>query len=226
MFDRLKEEQRAAIENAIISLPETVDADHREREERCRDHLLARLPEAALVTPSARERYAVLNADGRAPGKPPPSYEDDWSEVPWSAREYLKDQGVDVDAKDNQRVQAAIQPVEDFATTYLNDVQPVDASHDIVPALSALSRRLRQTARARVRPRAPARRRRPAPRGIRLGQEDRERTACHESGRALVGMLTPGADPVRKVSIIPRPGTWARDLTLKSVRAIAVIIAL
>jgi cell division protease FtsH len=35
-------------------------------------------------------------------------------------------------------------------------------------------------------------------------EKDRERTAYHESGHALVGMLTPGADPVRKVSIIPR----------------------
>jgi cell division protease FtsH len=43
-----------------------------------------------------------------------------------------------------------------------------------------------------------------APRGIILGPADRERTAYHESGHALVGMLTTGADPVRKVSIIPR----------------------
>jgi cell division protease FtsH len=43
-----------------------------------------------------------------------------------------------------------------------------------------------------------------APRGIVLGLEDRERTAYHESGHALVGMLTADADPVRKVSIIPR----------------------
>jgi cell division protease FtsH len=43
-----------------------------------------------------------------------------------------------------------------------------------------------------------------APRGIILSSEDRERTAYHESGHALVGMLTPDADPVRKVSIIPR----------------------
>ena len=43
-----------------------------------------------------------------------------------------------------------------------------------------------------------------APRGIILAPADRERTAYHESGHALVGMLTPAADPVRKVSIIPR----------------------
>ena len=41
-------------------------------------------------------------------------------------------------------------------------------------------------------------------RGITLSREERERTAYHESGHALLGMLTPGADPVRKVSIIPR----------------------
>jgi cell division protease FtsH len=43
-----------------------------------------------------------------------------------------------------------------------------------------------------------------APRGIVLSAADRERTAYHEAGHALMGMLTPGADPVRKVSIIPR----------------------
>jgi cell division protease FtsH len=37
-----------------------------------------------------------------------------------------------------------------------------------------------------------------------LTDADRERTAYHEAGHALVGMLTPGADPVRKISIIPR----------------------
>jgi cell division protease FtsH len=37
-----------------------------------------------------------------------------------------------------------------------------------------------------------------------ISDEDRYRTAYHEAGHAIVGMLTPGADPVRKVSIIPR----------------------
>ena len=41
-------------------------------------------------------------------------------------------------------------------------------------------------------------------REIMLSAEERERTAYHESGHALLGMLMPGADPVRKVSIIPR----------------------
>ena len=43
-----------------------------------------------------------------------------------------------------------------------------------------------------------------AERQIMMSDEDRRRTAYHEGGHAIVGMLTPGADPVRKVSIIPR----------------------
>ena len=43
-----------------------------------------------------------------------------------------------------------------------------------------------------------------AERQVVMTDADRRRTAYHESGHALVGMLTPGADPVRKISIIPR----------------------
>ena len=43
-----------------------------------------------------------------------------------------------------------------------------------------------------------------AARSVVITDEDRRRTAYHEAGHAVVGMLTPGADPVRKVSIIPR----------------------
>jgi cell division protease FtsH len=43
-----------------------------------------------------------------------------------------------------------------------------------------------------------------AERQVMLSPDDRRRTAYHEGGHALVGMLTEGADPVRKVSIIPR----------------------
>jgi cell division protease FtsH len=43
-----------------------------------------------------------------------------------------------------------------------------------------------------------------AERKVLISAGDRRRTAYHEGGHALVGMLTPNADPVRKVSIIPR----------------------
>jgi cell division protease FtsH len=37
-----------------------------------------------------------------------------------------------------------------------------------------------------------------------LGPDDRERIAYHESGHAVLGILVPGADPVHRVSIVPR----------------------
>jgi cell division protease FtsH len=41
-------------------------------------------------------------------------------------------------------------------------------------------------------------------RNILLNAADRERTAYHEAGHALVGLLVPGSDPVHRVSIVPR----------------------
>jgi cell division protease FtsH len=43
-----------------------------------------------------------------------------------------------------------------------------------------------------------------AERQVMMTDKDRRLTAYHEGGHAIVGMLTKGADPVRKVSIIPR----------------------
>ncbi len=41
-------------------------------------------------------------------------------------------------------------------------------------------------------------------RNVVIPEDERRRTAYHEAGHALIGMVQPGADPVRKVSIIPR----------------------
>ncbi|MGV4987765.1 ATP-dependent zinc metalloprotease FtsH [Streptomyces sp. NRAIS4] len=43
-----------------------------------------------------------------------------------------------------------------------------------------------------------------AERALVMPEEERRRTAYHESGHALLGMLQPGADPVRKITIVPR----------------------
>ena len=44
-------------------------------------------------------------------------------------------------------------------------------------------------------------------RNLMLTPSDRERIAYHESGHALLGLVVPGADPVRKVTIIPHGGS-------------------
>lgn len=43
-----------------------------------------------------------------------------------------------------------------------------------------------------------------AERSLVMPEDERRRTAYHESGHALLGMLQPGADPVRKITIVPR----------------------
>jgi cell division protease FtsH len=51
-------------------------------------------------------------------------------------------------------------------------------------------------------------------RKLMMSELDRERIAYHESGHALLGLLVPGADPVKKVTIIPRG--QALGVTLQS----------
>jgi len=50
-----------------------------------------------------------------------------------------------------------------------------------------------------------------------LSEEDRERIAYHESGHAILGLVVPGADPVHRVTIVPRGQalgvTYQRPLT-------------
>jgi cell division protease FtsH len=48
-----------------------------------------------------------------------------------------------------------------------------------------------------------------------INPHEREVVAYHESGHAIVGHLTPGADPVQKVSIVPR-GIGALGYTMQS----------
>ncbi|HWS79191.1 MAG TPA: ATP-dependent zinc metalloprotease FtsH, partial [Thermomonas sp.] len=51
----------------------------------------------------------------------------------------------------------------------------------------------------------------PERRSMVIREEDRRKTAYHESGHAVVAMSLPGADPVHKVTIMPRG--WALGVT-------------
>src|SRR5690606_15555359 len=54
-------------------------------------------------------------------------------------------------------------------------------------------------------------------RPIILSDADRERVAYHEGGHAILGIVVPGADPVQRVTIVPRGQalgvTYQRPLT-------------
>ena len=51
-------------------------------------------------------------------------------------------------------------------------------------------------------------------RSLVLTDAERRLTACHEAGHALVNLLTPGQDPVQKVSIVPRGAALGLTFTL------------
>lgn len=67
-----------------------------------------------------------------------------------------------------------------------------------------------------------------------ISDEEKKNTAFHESGHALVARLTPGTDPIHKVSIIPRGRalgvtqqlplddryTYSKDYLLKTIRVL------
>jgi cell division protease FtsH len=53
-----------------------------------------------------------------------------------------------------------------------------------------------------------------ARRSLIMSDEDKRQTAYHEGGHALVAMLTPGADPVHKVTIIPRGMSLGVTMTI------------
>jgi hypothetical protein len=137
-FTHLTEDQREAMERTILSLPDSVEHEKHELEERRRDQLLGRLSEALLVTPEARERYVLLKEGSSAPEQPPPPFQDGWRESTHGEREYLVDQGVDIDSEPIRRVREAGQPVKTFAATHVNDVPTVEAAHALVPALHRL----------------------------------------------------------------------------------------
>ena len=59
-----------------------------------------------------------------------------------------------------------------------------------------------------------------AERKLMMTESDRRRTAYHEAGHALAGMLIPGADPVRKVTIIPRGGALGVTLVVAGHRSL------
>lgn len=128
-FTLFEPEHRERIERAILEIPDHYGTAHpnlaakqmdREFGEQARDRLLGCLPTGALVTDETKARLAELEAHDAVPDNAPPvgPLEFGWSK--YGEREELAEEGVDVDAEPNVRLQALATGVRAFADQYQN----------------------------------------------------------------------------------------------------------
>lgn len=144
-FGHFSQAARRRIERAIMSIPAVVsnpriaDPDRaRHRAEQSRDRLLGCLDEALLVTPGARAHLAALTAADGIPALRDRHVDGGWTGGSYTDRDELAEQGVDVDAVPNRRLQDLQTPVEAFATTHLNGSPPAEALVSIEAPLQGL----------------------------------------------------------------------------------------
>jgi len=138
IFPTLDRSKRERVERTIISIPEQAPVEHREAAERIRNRLLGCLPEDELVTEEARQLLEELAAGNAIPpNEPLVRFEGPFSE-PYGEEEYLRDQGVPVEAEPNRRIRELERPVRAFADKHLNSTPTVEEIKDAISALKAL----------------------------------------------------------------------------------------
>lgn len=145
VFPLLSEDSRRRIEEAILTLPDALapptdggEAAGRRHSEHVRDRLLGCLSEEALTTDPARARLAELGAADAVPENRPHVGPIEWSSGEWTEKDELAERGVDVDAPANRRLQELQDPVNTFATRFMNDSPGLAAIADIEQPLSEL----------------------------------------------------------------------------------------
>lgn len=138
VFPTLNREARQRIEQAILSIPERVPADCRQRAERTRDRLLGCLAPEKLVTDEARRLLADLISQNAVPPNEPPVRIQIQTRLCTAEEDYLKDQGVLVDAEPNRKIRELEWPVKEFADRHLNSVPTLEEVNMVLPALQVL----------------------------------------------------------------------------------------
>lgn len=102
LWPRLDAEQRDAVEQALLGLPERMSPDRPEIGERRRDRLVALLDPESLVSGDAHELATRLRAAG-APTENPPLVRIEAGWGPVDGDDILRSQGIDPDRTDNRR---------------------------------------------------------------------------------------------------------------------------
>jgi hypothetical protein len=137
IFPTLGRSDRERIERAILSIPEAVPGHRREAGEHVRNRLLGCLTDAELVTQDARQLLEQLRANNAVPSNEPPVRFNMWG-APYGEKEYLKDQGVPVEAEANRKIQELERPVKEFADKHLNSAPSMEEARGILVPLQIL----------------------------------------------------------------------------------------
>ncbi|NPA76202.1 MAG: hypothetical protein GXN93_00400 [Candidatus Diapherotrites archaeon] len=143
IFPPLQPELRQRIENAILNIPNTVEADRREAAERRRDRLLGCLRPEAIVTEEARQRLEELKAQNAIPPNEP-LVRFEMGSAPYDEEEYLWDQGAPIDTEPSQKFRE-LEPVKEFVDKHLNSILTIEETLSILPSLRQLHEALKRT---------------------------------------------------------------------------------
>lgn len=152
IFPTLNDEERKQIEQAILGIPEAVSADHREGAEQMRNRLLGCLSDQNIVTEEARLLLMQLRNNNVVPPNESPIHFGGVTSAPYSEKEFLRDEGVPVDAEPNRNIQELEQPIKQFADKHLNSVPTLQEANALLPALQALHKALRKAVADGVHP--------------------------------------------------------------------------
>ena len=138
IFPVLKPDQRQRIEQAILSIPETMPRDPRKLAVMRRDHLLGCLQLEAIVTEEARQRLEELQDQNAVPCNEPIFRIEPVEWQPDGEEEFLKDQGVPVDTESNRRIRELGRSVKKFSDKHFNSSPSIEEAKAILSALRVL----------------------------------------------------------------------------------------
>ena len=134
----LEAASRERIERAILSIPNTVADELRNSAESVRNRLLGCLSGTEFVVPEARQLFGQLKANANLPANTPPiRHGPVWSKA-YGEEDYLREQGVPVEAEANRRIRELEAPVKEFASRHLNSPPTQEENSNLLPSLKAL----------------------------------------------------------------------------------------
>jgi hypothetical protein len=145
-------DERERIERAVMTIPDKISLDRRDTAEHMRNRLLGCIADSELVTDEARHLIAELRKSDVIPTNEPSVSSGDVEWGHYGEEEFLKDQGVPVDAEPNRRIREVERPVKEFADKHLNSVPNKMEIDAVLPALQALHEALIKTERDSAHP--------------------------------------------------------------------------